>query len=542
MDYPEIRSKRTEVKAMQTKRTGFLSMRESRLLFILILITLSVQISAASPADITVGNTGAFPWSVSGIVPGMSGSTSIELRNSGTDGGTLYIWLDNISETDSRGSGTALQNYMYFNVSHPRLLTSVPLPAKVSSFPTAPLSTDYIIISPFSPGETIKLDWMWEFRETGTPQNDAQNAALRFNISYMLVTVPPPPTTAPTLSPVPTRTPPGGGRGDGGGGGSNTFTSVINEVLQQLGPPEPPQPVCQNVSQNYTAGFAGMLYNADNEKTLDLNISQARAENASVTLYPDHIDVYQHDFTVYPDHSGVYQRESGVLFRFWMNTTDIRNTTQIIKKADSAELWTDPLAANLTTGTYIGSIHAVPLRVFPQSVIRITITDCIVPEITGEIRNISAENNLTPGDIPYAMDVERFNLTEIGETNVSMTLPVSWVDRRGGRTDSVHIARIADMTSKTALINSVFVGSDSNADMIFRGDSPSGSSLYAIFSATDLQKQEQYHETIQSPAVIIPANQSWWSHPLLIAAILSIIITALALIVICFRRRRKKKS
>jgi hypothetical protein len=511
---------------------------------IILFLLLPVPVLAQGPVDLTLGATGAFPWSVSGIVPGSSGSTSIELHNSGTDGGTLYIWLDNISETDPHGSGTALGNYMYFNVSHPRLLTSVPLPANVYSFPTVPLGTNYIIISPFAAGETIKLNWTWEFRETGTPQNDAQNAVLRFNISYMLVAMPPPPTTAPTPSPVPTPTPGGGGGGGGGGGdGSITYTSLISRVLQQLGPPEPPQPVCQNVSQNYTAGFVGMLYNADNEKTLDLNISQARSENASVTIYPDHIDVYQHDLTIYPDHVNVYRPYSGgVLFRFWMDTSDIRNTTRIVKRLDSAELWTDPLVANLTTGTYTGSIHAVPLRIFPQSVIRITLTDCINPEITGEIRNVSTENNLTLGDIPYAMDVERFNLTEIGETNVSMTLPVSWVDRRGGRTDSVHIARIANMTRKTALINSVFVGSDSNANMIFRGDSPYGSSLYAIFSETGLQKQEQYNETIQSPAIIIPAIQSWWLNSLLIAAILIIIIIALALIIIYFRRRRKRKS
>ena len=81
-----------------------------------------------------------------------------------------------------------------------------------------------------------------------------------------------------------------------------------------------------------------------------------------------------------------------------------------------------------------------------------------------------------------------------------------------------------------------------HANMIFRGDSPYGSSLYAIFSETGLQKQEQYNETIQSPAIIIPAIQSWWLNSLLITAILIIIIIALALIIIYFRRRRKRKS
>jgi len=503
---------------------------------IILLLLLPVPVLAQGPVDLTLGMTGAFPWSVSGIVPGSSGSTFIELRNSGTTGGTLYIWLDNISEVDPHGSGTAFGNYLYFNVSHPRLSTSVPLPAKVYSFPTVPLGTNYIIISPFSAGETIKLNWTWEFKETGIPQNDAQDASLRFNISYMLVAMPPPPTTAPTPSPVPSPTPRGGG-GDGGGGHwSNTFTSLISGVLQQLGPPEPPQPVCQNVSQNYTAGFVGMLYNTDNEKTLDLNLTKARAENVNVTIYPDHIDVYQHDLTIYPDHVDVYQHYSGVLFRFWMNTSDIRNTTRIVKRVDSAELWTDPLVANLTTGTYTGSTHAIPVRIFPQSLIKITLSDCIIPEIMSEIRNLCAQNDLGPENIAYEMYVERFNLTEIGEANVTMTLPVSWVERWGG-TESVHIARIGDENGKTELLNTVFTGSDSHGNMIFRGDSPYGSSLYATFSCTQTvpPKQEPDHAAV-------PIVYGLFPDPVLIGFILIIIIIILVAIALYFRRRRQKKS
>src|SRR5512137_1920748 len=111
-----------ELKAMQTMRKGFLPLRVTGLFLLILMVTaIPVQVSADGPVDLTLGNTGAFPWSVSGIVPGSSGSTFIELHNNGTVGGTLYIWIDNITEIDPHGSGNALGNYMYFNVSHPRL-------------------------------------------------------------------------------------------------------------------------------------------------------------------------------------------------------------------------------------------------------------------------------------------------------------------------------------------------------------------------------------------------------------------------------------
>jgi uncharacterized membrane protein len=90
---------------------------------------------------------------------------------------------------------------MYFNVSHPHLNSTVILPARINSFPTAPLLPgQFIIIDSFNAGDSIRLNWTWEFKETGQPQNDAQNNTLRFTISYTLVnlTAPIVPTPGPT--------------------------------------------------------------------------------------------------------------------------------------------------------------------------------------------------------------------------------------------------------------------------------------------------------------------------------------------------------
>jgi hypothetical protein len=267
-----------------------------------------------------------------------------------------------------------------------------------------------------------------------------------------------------------------------------------------------------------------MLYNADNEKTLDMNISYAWKGGANVTLSQDHIDVYRYD-------------SPGVLPRFWVNTSDIRTATRILKKVKSSELWTYPLVANLTTGTYIGSLHAIPLRILPPSNITITLTDCIIPEITDEIRNVSTRNNLSLGTIAYAMDVERFNLPEVGEANVTMSLPVSWVDLQGG-TDSIHIARISYETGRTELLNIVFVGSDANGNMYFRGDSPNDIALFAIFSARQTAPQTQ--EPAQVPISQNPAV--WFLNPLIIGFILLILILILIVIAAYYRSGRQKKT
>jgi len=173
-------------------------------IFILIFL-LPVSVFAQGPIDLTFEETGVFPWNITGMLPGDHGSTFIDLHNNGTEKGIVYIWVDNISMTDRYGNpGGGLANYMYFNVSHNDLTSKVILPARITSFPKAPLLPDYfIIIDSFNAGDTIRLNWTWEFEETGQPQNDAQNNTLHFAISYTLVnlTVPIIPTPVPTALP-----------------------------------------------------------------------------------------------------------------------------------------------------------------------------------------------------------------------------------------------------------------------------------------------------------------------------------------------------
>lgn len=175
-------------------------------LFILLLL-LPVTSIALEPVELTIRETGAVPWRVTGILPGDHGSTFTDLHNNGTENGIVYIWVDNITVTDRFGNpGGGLDKYMFLGVLHRQINSTVILPARINSFPPAPLLPGhFIVIEPFNAGDTIRLNWTWEFKETGQPQNDAQNNSLHFNISYTLVNL-----TAPTEpTPVPTAVPTG---------------------------------------------------------------------------------------------------------------------------------------------------------------------------------------------------------------------------------------------------------------------------------------------------------------------------------------------
>ena len=67
---------------------------------LILLLLLPVTVNAQDPVDLTFGETGAFPWTISGILPGDHGSDFVDLHNNGSESGVVYIWVDNISQFD----------------------------------------------------------------------------------------------------------------------------------------------------------------------------------------------------------------------------------------------------------------------------------------------------------------------------------------------------------------------------------------------------------------------------------------------------------
>jgi len=98
---------------------------------------------AQMPVDLELGGEGAISWDIGNIKPGDSGTKIVEL-------------------------------------------------AKIRELPQSASDAKYIKISRLNAGETVTLNWQWEFPEIGEPQNRAQGDSLSFTINYMLEELPPP--------------------------------------------------------------------------------------------------------------------------------------------------------------------------------------------------------------------------------------------------------------------------------------------------------------------------------------------------------------
>ena len=153
---------------------------------LLLLALLVIPFAAgASIFDISItGQLGDTPWHVADINPGFRGDGIVDITNTGSDDCSVLVWVGNIT------GDFALGQYMLYNVSSPRLVTSMTFPATIYDFPQGPDLSRAIIVSPVSPGETVRLDWTWEFREMNRPQNEAQGKQLGFDVYYTLISPP----------------------------------------------------------------------------------------------------------------------------------------------------------------------------------------------------------------------------------------------------------------------------------------------------------------------------------------------------------------
>ena len=124
------------------------------------------------------------------MIPGDTGTTTIELRNAGSITANLMIWISNVEETDHKGDGAALSKYLRFYLSANGLQTSLSFPSSLGDLPDHPTDESQLLIGPLPAGESVTAIWSWEFVDTGIPQNDAQGDGLSFNINYMLVDIP----------------------------------------------------------------------------------------------------------------------------------------------------------------------------------------------------------------------------------------------------------------------------------------------------------------------------------------------------------------
>jgi hypothetical protein len=269
-------------------------------------------------------------------------------------------------------------------------------------------------------------------------------------------------------------------------------------------------------------GFEGMSFNAEGDNALSLDMGLADAAGAVVTITAESVSVYQHS-------------SPGVLITFWSDNLRIKNR-KILGTVKKAEFATDPLLANLSIGNVSGSIRADLPALTQRVTIDNTINGNVSTEITNKFRTAAAEHNLQLQNVAYTLDVRKVNLTKTGAANVTLTIPPLWVDQHGGK-DSVKIARISEETGIPELLSTRYLGMDPKGNLIFRGDSPKGSSIFGMLTAkaTAEKMQEQPNvtfEPLQKPAIATDIGMFTWllgiveQNPVLIIVAVGILAVA----------------
>jgi hypothetical protein len=247
-------------------------------------------------------------------------------------------------------------------------------------------------------------------------------------------------------------------------------------------------------------GFDGLRFNADGQNTLDLDLGKAQVAGATVTQYADRVEVYQHGSP------GVTMTFRGD--RFETTGEKIKGTVK------TADFMTDPLEGTLGPGDVSGSLRAV-LPVLTQRVVITNIMNGRVsPALADQFRTVSAQNSLQMDSVAYTFDVRKDSLLKTGPANVTLSIPASWVDQHGGK-DAVHIARISDETGTAELIATVYAGTGAKGTLIFRGDSPNGSSIFGMITAKAIAAKEQEHpdvtfQPLQKPAIATDIGMFGW--------------------------------
>jgi hypothetical protein len=183
-------------------------------------------------------------------------------------------------------------------------------------------------------------------------------------------------------------------------------------------------------------------------------------------------------------------------------------------------------------GSVSGSIHAILPALTQRVSIDNIINGNVSTDIKEQFRRVTLRNNLSMEAVAYTMDVHRTNLPTTGAANVTLTVPVSWVDQNGGQ-DAVRIGRISDETGMTELLETIYTGRDPKGNMVFRGDSPNGSSVFGMLTAkaTVEKQQEQPNVTLQpmqKPAIITDIGMFAWmlgilkENPIIIGIVLAV--------------------
>jgi hypothetical protein len=183
-------------------------------------------------------------------------------------------------------------------------------------------------------------------------------------------------------------------------------------------------------------------------------------------------------------------------------------------KIDSISMASKPLNARypqkgIVTASFRSNLNNLPPEGASVSAVLLEKLDAGTLAV---FERAAAEQGYRQEAVAYAMQVRKsgiYDRTDIGESEVTMTVAPAWILSHGGITNA-KIARLADDGS-CQLLASRFAGLDSTENMVFTGTSPGGLSIFALVS---VQSQPAVIQSQASPVSEVPAG---FSSPLVFA-------------------------
>jgi PKD repeat protein len=146
--------------------------------------------------------------------------------------------------------------------------------------------------------------------------------------------------------------------------------------------------------------------------------------------------------------------------------------------------------------------------------------------------------------VDYTMTVTKTNITTSYSSNITMTASPEWVTANGG-VDSIYIVRLGDDGSRQVL-KTLWIGNDTQGNMIFEAISPDGLSVFGLVSAKATEEKLAGDKNatvvaVSKPAMSVNVGMAGWLLAMIqenpVVLVIALVLVA-AIVYIGWWRRR----
>lgn len=291
-----------------------------------------------------------------------------------------------------------------------------------------------------------------------------------------------------------------GSTDSGGNGGSIASSLLTGQQPAQISgvpavqPGPQPGPVENAATTTRSLSVAGLTIVREKPGIQTFRLDTARAEQsgATITVTGTEIAISQPGFTLTVVTQGTPVRENGILSG----------------TVNSLEMRTAPAYADLSLGTVSVAIDATLDALPENAAITTAISDTVSPAMQDIFRTVAVSNDQQVDAIAYIAGIGKTNIDASGPAGLTFTIPSDWVMNHGG-TQSIVIAHIPDQGS-TTLLQTRYLGTDTEGTMTFSAISPTGLSTFGFLSVKPLTGGMQPSNGTNVSAAPLSVSPDFW--------------------------------